>query len=196
MNAPVRHPVEDDVRQFPLPAAAFVSLVDSGALDTVSERVELIEGQLIRTPPPGPGHGDAESRCVKAFLKQLILLGIDSQYVVQTGGRLVLDTASVVGPDIMVLRPRESLRDWVPADLVLLVEVAHTSLSADLGAKARLYASAGVADYWVLDVEARVVIVHRDPRSGRYGSVETLEVPGQVSALLEPSLSFPVADLV
>src|ERR1700678_623537 len=71
-------------------------------------------------------------------------------------------------PDIIVLN-----RDFLnfrsanpsPQDLHLVVEVADTTLNFDLTTKAALYARAGVADYWVLDVNGRRLIVHREPQS-------------------------------
>lgn len=58
-----------------------------------------------------------------------------------------------------------------PEDVLLVTEVAASSLSLDLSTKADLYARAGIPDYWVLDVNQRRMIVHRQPAEGKYSSV-------------------------
>jgi Uma2 family endonuclease len=69
-------------------------------------------------------------------------------------------------------------------------------LSRDLGLKASIYADHGVRDYWVVDVAARRVIVHRDPTDEGYRLVETLEADTEASALLAPELTVRLADLL
>ena len=195
MNAPFHHSQPALPQRFPLMATHFIQLADSGAFDAVDEAVELLEGTVVMAPAPGPGHADCERHTVRAMLRRLIAARLDTELEVQTGGRLVLGANTVVGPDIMVVRPKAERRDWLPADVVLLVEVAQSSLPVDLGTKAGLYAAAGIADYWVLDVEAQAVVQHRDPRGDRYGTVLTVDGPGLVTALLEPVLSFEVTEL-
>ncbi len=54
------------------------------------------------------------------------------------------------------------------ADVLLLIEVADTTLHLDLGEKAALYAEAGIPEYWVVDIESRRLLVHRQPAGGEY----------------------------
>jgi Putative restriction endonuclease len=77
-------------------------------------------------------------------------------------------------PDLVVLtKPSREFRDANPttADLRLVVEISDSTLGFDLTAKAELYARAAIIEYWVVDVAARRLIVHRDPREGLYRSV-------------------------
>src|SRR5215470_17980025 len=76
-------------------------------------------------------------------------------------------------PDLIVLKRdlSEFQENPRPGDVDLVVEIADTTLGFDRGIKARLYARAGIADYWVLDVNGRRMIVHRQPQAGRYLSV-------------------------
>ncbi len=70
-------------------------------------------------------------------------------------------------PDVALLRPRPDFYATATptaADILLLVEVADTTLRTDLGRKARIYASGGVIEYWVIDLNNRVVYVHREPQ--------------------------------
>ena len=95
----------------------------------------------------------------------------------------------------MVLREPNGPEEWTADDVITMIEIAWSSLINDLGDKARLYAGAWIAEYWVLDVAAKALIVHRDPSSTHYGSVTRMRAPASVSALLEPKVSVAVGDL-
>ena len=73
--------------------------------------------------------------------------------------------------------------------------MGNTSLRMDLGPKARIYATAGIPEYWVLDVKRREIVVHREPSGSRYESVERVGVGATLSAIAV-ALTVPVADLV
>lgn len=81
----------------------------------------------------------------------------------------------------------------VPRDIVLLVEVSDTTLSFDINDKAALYARAGIADYWVLDVNKRGITVHRCPSEGAYQSLTVYSDVEPVSPLAAPHSSVRVA---
>ena len=59
------------------------------------------------------------------------------------------------------------------ADVLLIIEVAKTSRDYDLGEKADLYAAAGIREYWVVDIVELRLVIHREPRRGRYRSIES-----------------------
>ena len=81
----------------------------------------------------------------------------------------------------------------LPSDLALVVEVADSSLDLDLTIKAHLYARAGVAEYWVLDINGRRLIVHREPHAGHYKSVTAYNDQEQLAPLAAPDSIFQVA---
>jgi Uma2 family endonuclease len=102
-------------------------------------------------------------------------------------------------PDVIVLkRDRTDFRGASPGpeDLRLVVEVADTSLGFDLTTKARLYARAGIFEYWVLDVAGRRLIVHRNPEAGRYASITAYSETEAVSPLAAPQAELRVADVL
>lgn len=82
-----------------------------------------------------------------------------------------------------------------PADLLLVVEIANTTLGFDLTTKARLYARAGIADYWVLDVPGRRLIVHRYPSGGEYRSVSSYDEEESVAPLAAPTAELLVGSV-
>jgi Uma2 family endonuclease len=103
-------------------------------------------------------------------------------------------------PDLIVLTSEyaESDRSWTatpqPRDLDLVVEIADTSLLFDLTVKASLYARAGIAEYWILDVIGRRLIVHRNQEAGQYASVVSYADQESVAPLAAPQSSFLVRD--
>jgi Uma2 family endonuclease len=96
-------------------------------------------------------------------------------------------------PDAVVLK-REyfhfATRNPQPRDLQLVVEVSDSSLAFDLTTKAALYARAEIAEYWVLDVNRRRLIVHRTPADGKYHSVEVYGENESVSPLAAATAEF------
>ncbi len=101
-------------------------------------------------------------------------------------------------PDLIALKRSAdpfTLATPLPSDLALLVEVSDSFLTLDLTMKAQLYARAGVADYWVLDINGRRIIVHRKPETGRYQSVTAYSDQEQLSPLAAPDSMFPVGSV-
>ena len=83
----------------------------------------------------------------------------------------------------------------VAEDVLLVVEVAGSSLGFDTGEKADLYAAAGIADYWVVDVAAERIEVRRQPVAGRYQSVSGFAGQDELRPLLMPQVSLRPAQL-
>lgn len=148
------------------------------------ERLELIEGELITKMSKKRPHMIAFTLILKWLTGAF---GVD--YLNLEGP---LDVApednptSEPEPDIAVLT--KVATEYMKAspgasDVRLLIEVSDSTLAFDLGPKARLYARAGIADYWVLDVVNRRILVHRKPEAGRYTTV-TAYAPGEAVAPL------------
>jgi Uma2 family endonuclease len=98
-------------------------------------------------------------------------------------------------PDLIALKRSAdpfSLTTPVASDIALVVEVSDSSLNVDLTIKSRLYARAGVVDYWVLDLNGRRLIVHRDPEGGVFKSVTAYSDQEAVAPLLGATAVFPV----
>ncbi len=163
------------------------------------ERLELIDGLLVVREPQGARHATAIRRVLAALRRALgAAWQIDSQLPI------ALDADSEPEPDVAVV-PCDpgTYREAHPSHAVLIVEVAESSYRVDREHKAGLYARAGIADYWIVDLVHDTLEVHREPEAspaapygGRYRSVETLRPPATVAPLAAPGNPIPVADLL
>src|SRR6185369_3329090 len=149
----------------PLKRVEYDRLVELGCFQ--DERIELLEGQLFAMSPPGPGHND-----VTIKLNMLFAQAIGKRALVQVQGPFAASDDSEPQADLALL-PSQDYSRAHPERAYLLIEVAESSLRRDRLIKAALYARAGVAEYWIVNLADGVIEVHRGPRNGHYGSVTT-----------------------
>jgi Uma2 family endonuclease len=158
----------------------------------------LIAGEVYEMAKPGPAHNTSLTLADYIF-KAIFATG----YVVRIQMPLVLGQTSDPEPDLAVVAG--SPRDFAthPTTALLVVEIADTSLDMDTGTKAHLYAAAGIADYWVVDLNSRLMIIHRDPRpdpgnpfGASYGTATPLPAGQAVAPLAAPQSPVNVADLL
>ena len=173
-------------------------LVDTGALGP-GDRIELLGGVLVCREPQGSAHALAV-RMGEEALRRVFRAGWD----VRVQLPIALDEDSEPEPDISVVPGSYcDYRHAHPARPALLVEVADSSLAVDRGEKGGLYARAGLADYWIVNLVDHVLEVYRvpaphanAPHGWRYLSCTTLG-PGETSTpLAAPGTVLRVADLV
>ncbi len=160
------------------------------------ERLELVEGELIdRMPKKRPHSNSTWTLCqwlVAIFGWDYIQMEVPIDVAPQD------NETSEPEPDLVVLTsPVQTFRtaNPQPEDLRLVVEVASSTLRFDCSVKAALYARAGIVEYWVLDVNGRGFLVHRDPRQGVYGSVIAYTENESVAPLAAPDTFCRVADV-
>jgi len=123
------------------------------------DRVELIGGQLLVAEPQNSPHATAVGLAEDA-LREAFGRG----WVVRVQAPIALDDESEPEPDVAVVPgTRRDYRQGHPQRPVLAVEVADSSLVGDRTIKASLYARAGIADYWIVNLVERLVEVYRDP---------------------------------
>ncbi len=100
---------------------------------------------------------------------------------------------SVPQPDVAWLRRRDySTTRPTPNDVLLVIEVADSSLAKDRGLKAKLYAKAGISDYWIVNIPGQCIEVGRDPQGKVYRSVEVFRAGQEVRPLAFPDVVLPV----
>jgi Uma2 family endonuclease len=128
------------------------------------ERLELIDGEIVQMAPVGHRH----AACI-ANLNELFVIGLGGRAVVWGQGPVRLAIDSVPEPDLALLRRRSYKADSPrPDDVLLVVEVAESSLRYDRTTKLRLYARAGVPEYWVVSVAGEWIEIYRSPESEGY----------------------------
>jgi Uma2 family endonuclease len=159
------------------------------------QQLELVEGELINKMGKNRPHVNVFT-AVHAYLLRVF----GEQYV---NAEAPIDVAPQDNPtnepvpDLIVLaRPSQEFpeKNPQPLDLRLVVEISDSTVGFDLKTKAELYARAGIPDYWVFDIQAHRLIVHRDPRNGLYQSVTAYRSEESVAPLAAPNNEFRVGD--
>ena len=160
------------------------------------EQLELVGGELISKM------GKKVPHFFSLHALRRLLDGVFTPRLVYT--EIPIDVAAADNPtnepepDLVVLK--EEIRDFgsnpQPSQLALVVEVADSSLRFDLTVKAALYARAGIEEYWVLDVNNRGLVAHRNPAAGHYTSVEYFKETESVPPLAAPTSALPVSEML
>jgi Uma2 family endonuclease len=162
-------------------------------------RVQLIGGEIIEMPAQYDTHLAAITLTGDA-----LRVAFGPGYWVRAQGTLDLSPHGVPDPDVAVVpgSPRGASRQ-IPTAALLVVEVSETTLAYDRNHKAGLYATAGVADYWIVNLIDRQLEVHRDPVADaarpfgyRYDSRTILDPADEVAPLAAPQGRVTVADLL
>ena len=178
--------------------AEYDRLIEIGVF-AADEAVELLGGELIVGEPQGSMH-----YMVIGLVEDALRAALGPGWLVRNQGPLALDEESEPEPDLSVVAgvPRD-YRHGHPAHPVLVVEVSESSLRMDREAKGSLYARAGIADYWIVNLAVPELEVYRQPVADpeapfgwRYASRESLGAASIVSPLAAPSARITVADLL
>ena len=153
-----------------------------------NERLELVDGVLVPMSPEGLRHRGS----ICELTRVLVLAYPHMRVWVQN--MLLLDVRNYRMPDFVVV-DGSAWEHPDPKDVVLVVEVAHTSLAWDLGPKARAYAAWGVGTYWVLDVVHRQLVVHERPTVDGYRVTKRVDEDSTVQ-LPRTDASLRIADVL
>jgi Uma2 family endonuclease len=178
--------------------AEYDQLIEAGFFQP-EDRIELIGGDLMVAEPKGGPHVTAVGLTADALRAAL-----SPGWTVREQAPIALDDESEPEPDVAVVPGvRRDYTSEHPARSVLVIEVAESSLAFDREHKGSLYARAGLADYWIVNLLDRVLEVYREPVAAptmpfgwRYGQLQVLEASASVSPLAAPSARIAVADLL
>jgi hypothetical protein len=146
------------------------------------DRVELIEGEVVEMTPIGPRHGAVVDRLTHALVR-----GCGDRAIVRVQGSIRLGLHSEPQPDIVLPGPESVL---------LVIEVAETSLPYDREVKLRLYARASVPEVWLVDLVRNQVEVHSEPTPEGYRRGVTLGAGDRLVPMALPDVSLSPADLL
>jgi len=172
--------------------AEYYRMAEAGILGE-GDRVELIEGEIVQMSPIGRRH-----RAFVGSLGQVLSARLIGRAAVWVQNPLVLTEDTEPQPDITVLRSRAlpfKEREADAADTLLLIEVADSSLAYDRTTKLRLYAEAGIPEYWIVDCTAESVEVYRDPSGEGYRDVIRASAPATLRLQAFPDVELTFADI-
>ncbi len=174
-------------RARPLKRAEYDRLVALGAFE--DERIELLHGVLVDMSPNHPDHVSPIDR-----LTTLLVPALVGRAQVRIQSPIVAGDESEPEPDVAVV-PLGDYRKEHPARALLVIEVAVTSLNKDRKVKAPLYASSGFAEYWIVDVPAQAVEVHRAADGARYASVTRYALGATLHPEAFPDVAVRVSEI-
>ncbi len=157
------------------------------------DRVELIRGEIVEMSPMGRRH-----RAFVDNLNHLLAPRLHDRAIVSIQMPLVLSDDTEPEPDLTVLRRRAvpyKEREAHGEDVLLLIEVADSSLAYDRSTKLRLYAEAGIPEYWVVDCVAETVEVYRDPGPDGYRDMHRAANAAVLVLQAFPDVELSIADI-
>ena len=169
------------------------AMVMAGALKE-DDRVELIEGEIIDMTPIGLRHAAAVN-----ILTRWLVVGCGTRAIVQVQGPMQIGSESEPQPDLVALRPQANFyrsQAPTPDDVLLLIEVADSSLQYDRAVKLPLYAQAGVQEFWLVDLVRDEVHMHREPTPEGFRYIERRGRGSRLEPLAFPDLVLPVDELL
>lgn len=180
--------------RYRLPVEAYHQLQELGFLEG---RFEILDGEVISKRGQKPAHSSTLTRLLR------ILAGLFGADYLRMQSPIVLPGMDGLynepEPDAAVTKePENAYNDRHPGsdDLLLVVEISDTTLRTDLVVKARLYARAGIAEYWVLDLNARQLHIHRAPADGEYTAVTVHAEAETVAFASRPEAPIAITDLL
>lgn len=158
------------------------------------DRVELIDGEFVTKMTIGPRHHASVDRAARAFV-----IKAGESAIVRVQGAVRLDLYNAPEPDLVLLRPRHDFyagRHAGPADVLLVVEVAESSIDYDRDVKARLYARSNLHEYWLVDLNENVVHRYLSPERDRYLSARQYALGHSLAPELLPNCVISTSDLL
>ena len=158
------------------------------------DRVELIEGELVAMTPIGSNHSGTINTLTRA-----LVMAVGDRGVVAVQNPVQLDDLSEPQPDFSILRPRsDDYRRATPRpdEVLLIIEVADSSLAYDRAIKRALYARHGIPEFWIVNLQANNVEVCRMPAGEAYTDISTVERDGTLEPQLLPGAAIPAAVLL
>jgi Uma2 family endonuclease len=177
----------------PITVAEYHRMGEVGILGE-RDRVELIEGELVAMSPIGSYHSGTVNK-----LTHWLVRAVGERAIVSIQNPVRLDDHSEPEPDFALLKPRPDFyQDAVarPADVLLLIEVADSSLNYDRAVKRVLYARHAIPEFWIVDLTSGEIEVCRKPKDDDYAAVERVGRDGALEPELLPGVRIPVSALV
>lgn len=156
-------------------------------------RVELINGEMLEMAPIGARHLKVVNR-----LNRLLVSSIRDAAIVSVQNPVVLDDHSEPQPDLAILTSDSDSGTRLPkaSDVLLLIEVADTTIQYDRTVKLQLYAKHGIREVWIVNLVDRVLEVYREPKDGGYRVKLDRAASETMSPLALPTVELALAAIL
>jgi Uma2 family endonuclease len=174
----------------PLRAEDYYRLLALGSFER-DDRVELLDGLLVPAMSDGEVHFWVTQRLLERLMGPTLQRGLPLAVACQSS--VLMGEYQVPMPDIIVVEKRKDFAR--PFGGLLVAEIADTSLRRDRTLKARIYAAAGVPEYWVIDTNGEQAFVHTAPMGDTYGNVEVIPRAGTLRPRALPGVEISVDEL-
>jgi Uma2 family endonuclease len=168
-------------------------MVDAGVL-CEDDRVELIRGEILEMSPIGPRHSAAVLRALNTVLRI-----VGDHAIVGCQGSIRLDEYDEPQPDIYLLRLKEDFYasgHAGPKDMLLIVEMADSSLEYDQSVKVQLYAETGIEEYWIADIRNDRIVTYSDRTDRGYQTERVFQRGSTLTPKLLPDCPIPADALL
>jgi Uma2 family endonuclease len=168
-------------------------MAEAGIL-TEDDRVELIRGEIVEMTPIGRHHAACVNRLAELFFVRLA-----QTVIVAVQNPVELDNNSEPQPDLVLLRRRADFYEAghpQSEDILLLVEVADTTVEADRNVKIPLYANSGISEVWLVDINAQCLEVYRQPSEKGYQIIQKYYRGQTVTIQAFSEVSFTVDEVL
>lgn len=163
-------------------------LMHEAGVFTQGDRFELINGEIIKMSPIGRKHVACVLRLAKLFERKL-----HERVIVSAQNPILLNNGSEPQPDLAILKPREDFYEEglpTPSDVLLIIEVADSTIAYDREVKSPLYAAAGIPEMWLFDVNKKAIEGYSYPSASGYKQINRYEQNDTLSMLAFPEITF------
>jgi Uma2 family endonuclease len=171
----------------PIKRSEYDRMVELGLFQ--DERVELIRGVLVKMSPQLAPHASTIRK-----LTRLLMARLQGRFELSIQSPLALSDDSEPEPDIAIVPPGNYDAEH-PGTALLVIEVSDTTLRKDRR-KAAIYASAGIGEYWIVNLGARTVEVYTSPEGDRYAEARTLHEDDVLQPRAAGDVALAVAEIL
>lgn len=168
-------------------------MADAGILHE-DDRVELIEGEIIEMSPINVPH----AVCVDRLTKKLVM-GAGDRAIVRVQSPIFINERTEPEPDLVLLKPRDYLAMPYhpgPDDIMLVIEVADSTVRTDRRDKVPRYARAGIPEMWLVNIPRKIVEVYSEPVEGKYRNVQRVGRGQTLSLTALPDVTIGVDEIL
>ena len=184
---------EAQFERYPITTDIYHQMIEQGIL-TSNDKIELLEGDLIKMSAVGPRHAACVDR-----LSEILRTAFGIAITLRHQNPVELSKVSEPEPDITILRRREDFYAQThpsPDDVLLLIEISESTLKKDRGIKLSAYAKAEILEYWIVNLQDDIIEVYTNPTDNSYQTVRLVHRHETLSPVLLPTVILEADDVL